>query len=199
VLANPLAGQDGRNDQQRLRCSEVVVKGRIELPTFRFSGGQRADVPMGVAMCRNAAVGLCRRRVPHCAVIGGGDDTRVGREGARKGVWGRLRGNPGRLWGRVPPWSPPARDESAVGRPLIGVGGPGISGWEPVGMIIYGPPGLVLPGGSWAASCAVGWAWRCLPYCLVPGIDRAADYHRLQTAARRQAYRVTMARPVGGS
>jgi hypothetical protein len=28
-----------RSLNARLRCSEVVVRGRIELPTFRFSGG----------------------------------------------------------------------------------------------------------------------------------------------------------------
>jgi integrase len=41
ALANPLARRDSPDDQQqRSCCSEVVVRGRIELPTFRFSGGR---------------------------------------------------------------------------------------------------------------------------------------------------------------
>jgi len=41
VLANTLATRRGPHDhQQCLRCSEVVVRGGVEPPTFRFSGGR---------------------------------------------------------------------------------------------------------------------------------------------------------------
>jgi hypothetical protein len=41
ALANPLAIDDARDDQQqRLRCSQGVVRGGVEPPTFRFSGGR---------------------------------------------------------------------------------------------------------------------------------------------------------------
>ena len=41
ALAKPLARWDSKEDQQRhLRWSEVVVRGGVEPPTFRFSGGR---------------------------------------------------------------------------------------------------------------------------------------------------------------
>ena len=41
ALAKPLATQGSRNKrQQRLRCSQGVVRGGVEPPTFRFSGGR---------------------------------------------------------------------------------------------------------------------------------------------------------------
>jgi hypothetical protein len=39
ALAKPLARHHGQKEQeQRFRCSEVVVRGGVEPPTFRFSG-----------------------------------------------------------------------------------------------------------------------------------------------------------------
>ena len=41
ALAKVLARQHGRNEQeQRFRCSRLVVRGGVEPPTFRFSGGR---------------------------------------------------------------------------------------------------------------------------------------------------------------
>jgi hypothetical protein len=48
VLANPLATRHGPHDhQQCLRCSDVVVRGGVEPPAFRFSG-------IGIAVYRGA-------------------------------------------------------------------------------------------------------------------------------------------------
>jgi hypothetical protein len=49
----------------------------------------------------------------------GGGDARAGPGGGKEGgLRGETSGEPWRLWGRVPPWFPPARGESAAGRPL---------------------------------------------------------------------------------
>jgi hypothetical protein len=59
VLAKVLERQHGQNEQeQRFRCSWVVVRGRVELPTFRFSGV--VDVQVGVAAGAWTAAFVCQ-------------------------------------------------------------------------------------------------------------------------------------------
>jgi len=87
-----LAGPGSRDDhQQRLRCSQGVVRGGVEPPTFRFSGAFAASLHVAgrgltghlaaqtMAGCRLAWPDICGRLAPRLAPLGaGGPDLPLG-------------------------------------------------------------------------------------------------------------------------
>jgi len=88
--------------------------------TARHPGGRSRVAGAGV-------VGLRGRCIPQCLVTRGSADAGAGpgRGGGRE-----TSGEPWRLWGRVPSWSPPPGSESRSGRPLRGRAA-GVWWWDP--------------------------------------------------------------------
>jgi hypothetical protein len=82
--------------------------------------------------------------------------SRAGREGQRKGVRGETSGEPWRLWGRVPPWCPPAQ---AVSRPQAVLCRGGWSGGLVVGLRRGSVPGAAAAVSSRLVVCGgcAGW------------------------------------------
>ena len=115
----------------------------------------------------------------------GGGGAASGGPGVRMGGRGETSGEPWRLWGRVPPWCPPARGMSRPTAGRWGAGGRGFSGMGSASVIICGQPAFGLPGGRASAGMLVvsgaGAARCCFSLgaasfvALDPRVGRAAD------------------------
>jgi hypothetical protein len=87
------------------RGAWVVIAGAAGLPGADLAVG----CSYGLVPAARRVIAVCGRRVPHCRSWCCTAAARAGPGGGKEGgVGGKPRGTLG-LWGRVPPWFPPAR------------------------------------------------------------------------------------------